>query len=446
VKTVTAAHRDTPLAPLERIRLARKAGRFDDCRQIIADEAKRQGVFGNLGKMPADLLYEYALLMAAMEQYQAAHDALFLVAGMVPKEPKVWRSLGLAQEILGDFRGAFIAYKTGVDACNETRYEDESRLWIGYGAAMFRMGRASEGEEAWRKSLRKPASSAEAIYQRAQIKFALGRYTEDAWQDYEARKDLSGYTDGLSARGGVPNLPEWDGKSEGRVLCVMSQGAGDVIQFSRYLDFVDQCSRVTPIMLCGEPLKRFIPFGQPLMPNMEDYCQFVMHVDSAPLLLGLSTPIPPAKLPFPNLDREWHWRRPQNAKPRVGVCWKGSPKHLNDKDRSCPFDFRPALQDERWELVSLTNGHDFAPKDYQETAELMRTLDAVVTVDTSIVHVAGTLGVPTICMVPSSPEWRWGLRGGVSVWYPSVQMLRRRDVYAWTEVLGRAKDQLARML
>jgi len=83
---------------------------------------------------------------------------------------------------------------------------------------------------------------------------------------------------------------------------------------------------------------------------------------------------------------------------------------LNNKDRSSPIDFREAFQDERWEIVSLQVGCNFAPKDYLETAELMRTLDSVVTIDTSVAHVAGTLGVPTILIPPASPEWRWGLK------------------------------------
>lgn len=137
---------------------------------------------------------------------------------------------------------------------------------------------------------------------------------------------------------------------------------------------------------------------------------------------------------------------PYDRKPRIGVCWKGSPKHLNDKDRSSPVDFRPVFQDEKWELVSLTAGHDFQPKDYQETAELMRTLDCVVTVDTSVVHVAGTLGVPTLLIPPACPEWRWGLRDGQSPWYPSVTMYRRKHVHDWPEVLGRVGQTLSEML
>lgn len=434
MKTYTPQHRDLGLSPLERIREARKAGRIGEAQSLITDEAKRQGVFGNLGRMPADLLYEWALLQSAPEHYAVAVDALTLVAGMVPNEPKVWRSLGLAQEIVGDYRGAFIAYKTGVDLCREVRYDDESRLWIGYGAQLFRVGRASEGEEIWRKALRKPASSPEAIYQRAQIKFALGKWTLDAWEDYEARKQMSGYDDGIKARGGMPKLPEWDGKSEGRVCCTMSQGAGDVIQFARYLTAVAQQSGTAPDLAGGEPLEAFLKSFDRGIVFSWDGPEFVAHLDSMPLLLRRPEPIPP--------HCTNPWRRPQNPKPRIGVCWKGSSKHLNDKDRSSPLDPRPMLQDERWELVNLQTGEGFNPKDYLETAEFMRTLDAVVTVDTSVVHVAGTLGVPTVLIPPSCPEWRWGLRSGATPWYPSVQQLRRTDVWAWDDAWRRAEQKL----
>jgi ADP-heptose:LPS heptosyltransferase len=104
------------------------------------------------------------------------------------------------------------------------------------------------------------------------------------------------------------------------------------------------------------------------------------------------------------------------------------------------------------EWINLTYGEDgFTPKDFLETARIMETLDAVVTTDTSVVHMAGTLGIPTLMIPASNPEWRWGVprEGEIvakSVWYPSVTLVRRKHTNAWPEALETVERLLSKML
>jgi hypothetical protein len=170
-------------------------------------------------------------------------------------------------------------------------------------------------------------------------------------------------------------------------------------------------------------------------PDKADYC---VDIESLPLVLGMPEPIAP-HCPAP-------WERPKNAMPRIGVCWQGASQHLNDRDRSCPFDPRPRLASKQWDLVSLQVGHGFQPKDYGATAAVLRGLAAVVSVDTSAVHVAGTLGVPTVLIPPAAPEWRWGVTGETTAWYPSVRVVRRRDVFDWGHAWAQATTTLEGML
>lgn len=414
---------------LDAIKEARKAGRLEECEALIRAEIQRNG--GHVSSLITDQL---ALLHMAAYRWEQARDLFALIASKFPDQALVWRNIGQCSEIMGDYQTARDAYREAVQCFNATPGPDSARAWFGLGAQLFRLGMPEIGEAWWREGLTKDATSADARYQRSQVLLALGQY-EEGWREFESRKGLRGYHDGIAARGGMPNLPEWDGKSQGRVLCIMSQGAGDVIQFSRYLmDIEMESGGNWPQLECGEPLRRFFRNF-----DMPDPCDFVMHLDSAPLILRAPTPIPPSWQPSA-------WGRPLGPKPRVGICWKGSDKHLNDKDRSCPYDPRPVIASDKWELVSLQVGDGFAPKDYQETAGVMRTLDAVLTVDTSVVHVAGTLGVPTVCIPPAAPEWRWGLRGERSEWYPSVRLVRRTDVYSWPEAWDRAKRTLEGML
>lgn len=433
MKTYTTQHRDAPVSPIDAIKSARQAGKLDEAQRLITAEIKKAG-----GKVSSLLTDQLALLHMAAYNWTEARDLFLLIASKFPDQPLVWRNIGQCSEIMGEYEVAREAFRESVRCFQATPGPDSARAWFGLGNQLFRLGMPDVGESWWREGLTQDCSSADAIYQRSMVKLALGMYA-DGWRDFEARKQLRGYHDGIAARGGVPNLPEWDGEQYGLVRCVMSQGAGDVIQFARYLPLVMERACSTPLVDAGAPLAGFIDAETRAWTTDGDVpAQFTMHLDSAPLLLRRPEPIPP--------HCANPWRRPNNPIPRIGICWKGSDKHLNDKDRSSPGDPRPLLASDRWELVSLQVGHDFAPRDYQETAEVMRTLDAVVTVDTSVVHVAGTLGVPTVCIPPAAPEWRWGVRGERSEWYPSVRLVRRTDVYSWPEAWNRAKRTLEGML
>lgn len=432
MKTYTQRHRDG-VDPIGLIRDARKSGNLVEAQRLIHEAVRKAD-----GKVSSVLADQMALLQMAGEHWEPARDIFLLIAAKFPDQANVWRNAAQCSEILGEYEAAKECYRKAVEAfASSPNKTDEARAYFGYGSQLFRLGDPVNGEHWWRLGLEKDVTSVDGKYQRSQILLALGDY-ENGWREYEVRKQLRGYTDGLNARGGVPNLPEWDGKRMGQVHLMMSQGAGDVIQFARYIPEIVRRSQNKVHLEAGEPLRRFLPYER-MGPS-----DFVMHLDSAPLLLGMAEPIGPAV-------RFDDWRPPENERPRIGVCWKGSPKHLNDKDRSCPFNFTDNLRDHRWDLISLTNGVSFAPRDYRETAELMRTLDAVVTIDSSVLHVAGTLGVPTIAIPPACPEWRWGLpnpkgEAQSTPWYPSVTLIHRRDVYDWSATLDRAKQRLTEML
>lgn len=432
MKTYTPEYRDQPRTAIDLIRDARKQGRLADAQRLLQQEIMRNG-----GKVSSTLADQQALIFMAAEKWGEARDIFLLIVSnpIFGDQSGVWRNIAQCSEIIGDYEVARHAYLKSIKAHGMRRQADEARPYFGYGSCLFRLGEPELGEKFWRTGLTKRCDTHDAIYQRSQVKLAFGMY-EEGWEDYESRKELVGYQRGVDARTkGYVLPPAWNGgaRQKGIVICVAGQGAGDVIQFSRYLPMVEARTEFRPHLMAGEPLREFL--GYPEAGGMMS-----AHLDSLPFLLGHHEPIPPQ-----GVARPWARLR-TNPKPRIGVCWKGSPKHLNDKDRSCPFDFRPVLRSEQWELVSLQEGHDFHPKDYQETAEVMRGLDAVLTVDTSVVHVAGTLGVPTILIPPASPEWRWGVHGDTTPWYPSVTIVRRKKVHDWPEVLGRAYKKLEEVL
>jgi ADP-heptose:LPS heptosyltransferase len=82
--------------------------------------------------------------------------------------------------------------------------------------------------------------------------------------------------------------------------------------------------------------------------------------------------------------------------------------------------------------------------DFADTAALLKQLDALVCVDTAVAHLAGTLGLPTILLLPHCPDWRWGAMGESTSWYPSMRLVRQTRAGVWDDALSRAKELLER--
>jgi hypothetical protein len=185
---------------------------------------------------------------------------------------------------------------------------------------------------------------------------------------------------------------------------------------------------------------------------------------SLPLAFGTTlATIPPASClpPLPAARvQAWGKRLGAHDRLRVGLVWSGNPKQGNDRNRSMPLamfaplldldatfaslqkDVRPgdaAFLKTRHEIVDLTA--DVA--DFVDTAALVENLDLVVTVCTSVAHLAGTLGRPTWVVLPYVGDWRWLTGRSDSPWYPSVRLFRQDTTRDYAGVVARLRTELA---
>jgi hypothetical protein len=153
---------------------------------------------------------------------------------------------------------------------------------------------------------------------------------------------------------------------------------------------------------------------------------------------------------------------PKGEKFRVGISWTGGQKAGRVQTRSVPLPWWPSILNNQCEFVSLQytdcdaelevmakQGYDIKTfpevkaEDYYETAKLVMSCDLIITVCTSVVHLAGALGVPCWVMVPSRPAWRYGVSGPMP-WYRSVRLYRQRD--SWMPVVERVGFDLSELL
>jgi len=292
----------------------------------------------------------------------------------------------------------------------------------------------------------------------------LGRWDE-GWKEYEWRWKLK-------RRARTPLAPPWDGSPLGEhtLLLFSELGLGDNIQMLRYLPPVLQrVSDATRILLaCPEPLRRLfsrlprvqlVQAGDPVVK-----IDYELPLCSLPRIFGTRPDtVPPVfnDLFVPERSsaadalREW-------PKPRIGLVWAGNPEHLNDANRSMAFGLlHPLINETRYVFVSLQKGAgeaeldrtpparavlDLAPElaDMADTAAAIAELDLVISVDTGVAHLAGTLNKPVWLMLPFASEWRWLRETESTPWYPSMRIFRQRRRGDWPELVARMRAELGR--
>jgi hypothetical protein len=264
--------------------------------------------------------------------------------------------------------------------------------------------------------------------------------------------------------------PLWlgDAPLENRILLIHAeQGFGDVLQFCRYVPIVEkfgakiimEAPKILTSTLSTLPGNfTIIEAGQPL-PNFDLHCPMM----SLPLAVQTTLETIPASIPYlfvsPSQRAIWTKKLGIKTKPRIGLSWSGQPDHKNDHHRSMPLDkLRPllrtnlefhALQTEYRESdealldeLSEIQDHRHELKDFSDTAALISEMDWVISVDTSVAHLAGAMGKPLLLLLPYAPDFRWLLDRSDSPWYPTATLLRQPTLGDWESVLAEVIRQI----
>ncbi|WFU82238.1 tetratricopeptide repeat protein [Bradyrhizobium sp. CIAT3101] len=289
---------------------------------------------------------------------------------------------------------------------------------------------------------------------------------EAGWRGHQARLKLS------SARHPQFQRPMWLGEDDiaGKTILVAAdEGLGDTIHFVRYVPMLaERGARV--ILVVQDPLHRLMSTlsGASLcIPRsaMGTLPAFDLHCPISSLPLAFKTRIdtipsgPYLPAPPDSLVQAWENRLGPRTRLRVGLVWSGDPHHVNDETRSIPLRTLTGILDVDASFVSLQKAprpHDAAVlrersdivdltadlTDFTDTAALISCLDLVITVDTSVAHLAGALGRPTWILLPWTPDYRWLLDRADSPWYPSVRLFRQTETRDYESVLDRVREEL----
>jgi glycosyltransferase involved in cell wall biosynthesis len=326
-----------------------------------------------------------------------------------------------------------------------------------------------------RRALALRPADADRHWRLAWALMLLGRFAE-AWPHFDRRHEALGLRQ-------PHDKPRWDGRpvTGFRLLVLDEQGAGDTIQAARYLPLIPR-GEGGRVIFAGKPSVLPLLRDVPGLEGTYDWTGTLPPSEmwaplwSLPGLLGLRAPEqvpPPGDWLTVEAERREAWRAavrgglPSSgtADRVVGLCWRGNADFPDDDIRSPGLaPLLPLLDIPGIRFVSLQVGPgraepaalgvadriadiggmiETAGANYRDTAAAVRACDLVISSCTSVVHVAGTLGVETWLMLSSRPDWRWMLSRTDSPWYPSMTLFRQDTRGDWDGLVRRMAERLA---
>ncbi len=323
-----------------------------------------------------------------------------------------------------------------------------------------------EAIQSYDQAIRLNPDFIEASWNKALMKLLLGEYAE-GWQLYE-----SGWKGDEPFRGQPRIYPQplWLGDESiaGKTLLLHAeQGLGDTIQFCRYaLMAKDEGAKVVlavqpslvPLLQTLDTDITVIDLGQPLPP-------FDLHCPLMSLPLAFKTTLEtipkntPYLFPLPQYQKKWRGKIGHSGVPTIGIVWSGTPKDENDHNRSIPFDLLNPLLGMPFEFHCLQKELSFVDKvklsaypnvhihaaeigSFADTAALVSDMDLVISVDTSVAHLAGAMDKTVWVLLPFAPDFRWLLERQDSPWYPSARLYRQPAISAWPAVIKQVCEEL----
>lgn len=418
----------------------------------------------------------HADALRACGHYEASLSSYNTALSLEPDRADIYNNRGLLlhywgkhYDALADFQSATQLDPGHADAhCNR-------------GMALEALGRRAEALSDYGAALAHAPHHAAAHFNRALCNLTLGHYRE-GWREHEWRWQ----TEQLKASKLDSDKPRWSGSESlqgRRILVHAEQGLGDSLQFCRYLPMVAERG-ATLIVQVHAPL-------MPLIRSMNGVSLVIAQGEAPPLGFDFHCPFMSLPLAFdstletvpceprylsPSKEKSVYWRGRVGAKhlPRIGLVWAAAPHASRAVQRplaerksiplqkfaalnSCMAAFfslqkgEPAvsqlreLEAARWNGPAIAD-HTAELHDFEDTAALIDQLDLVISVDTSVAHLAGALGKPVWLLNRFDTDWRWMIGRDDSPWYPTMKIFRQPAEGDWEAVIARVHGELQRFI
>lgn len=428
-------------------RYTRAIGCYERALEIDAEALAAQHNLGNA------LLHE--------RDYVRAEECFRAVLEAEPERPELYNSLGNALRQQHRDLEAEACYGKAVSL-----KPDFAAAHINLANTLLQLGRMEEIKQHYQRGLELEPASPGGQYNYALLLLREGNYPE-GWLRHEWRWD---FHELHQRRRNFPQ-PQWRGSdlNGATILLHAEQGLGDTLQLVRYVPLVaarggrvilEVQPRLQRLLANVEGVECIIARGDAL-PEFAYHCPLM----SLPLAFRTTVETIPSAVPYVHADPgliadAWQRYPRQDGRPRVGLAWAGNPKYKGDQQRSMTLEqLAPLAEIENAVFYSLQFGagaeqiaatSDRLPvvdtasqhADFAETAAVAATLDLVISVDTSIAHLAGAMGLPVWVMLAHLADWRWMEQRSDNPWYPTTRLFRQPSPGDWTSVVANLRDAL----
>jgi tetratricopeptide (TPR) repeat protein len=405
-------------------------------------------------------LYNRGNLLLGQRRLADAKADFDSVLRLRPDFAAALNNRGNVQRLLGDHAQALADYRRAAVLA-----PGEVEILGNLGTALHSLNRHHDALAVLDRAIALAPNHALAHYNAALVLLHLGGFRR-GFAEYEWRWG----TPFFAPQRRHFTAPLWRGEDvTGRtILLHAEQGFGDTIQFLRYAPRVaERGARVIVEVPCElvdlarsvSGVAEVIRRGDPV-----PLCDVQCPLMSLPLAFGTELTTVPAQIPYLAAPADrialWRGRIPRDGRRGIGLVWSGRPSHDNDAARSIPFallapllaardrqfislqpDVRESDRDAVAKSPLIALAHPFA--DFADTAAVIALLDAVVTVDTSVAHLAGALGKPVFILLPWASDFRWLLDRADTPWYPTARLLRQPVPGYWASVIAQAARDIA---
>jgi tetratricopeptide (TPR) repeat protein len=344
----------------------------------------------------------------------------------------------------------------------------DADTWTQLGLSLTALGRSEAAVSALREALALEPERVDANCGLGMALLRLGHLAEGLRFSEHRQKNA-----GEIPRFGVK---PWRGEplDKAHLMVFPEQGLGDTIQFARFVPALRRrAARVT--FLVPRPLVRLLNNGTELAAQPTTHpgfggCDYQTLVMSLPHLLGTGTDAGVGALPllFPEPDRVRRWAARLPTGRKVGLAWQGNPRYAGEPWRSMPFlHFEPLISElgpditwislqkyvgreqlldaslgARVRVLDLADEIDDQGHAFVDSLAILSLLDAFVTTDTALAHVAGSAGIRSWLLLSHVADWRWGVERECSPWYPSVKLIRQASWGDWAGVIERLRARM----
>jgi len=420
--------------------------------EVLQDAPEKLEAMTNLG-----------IAYMVTDDITAAEEQFKKLIKLYPKDSEPYQNLANLYSKMNRYEEAIKNYETAL----ELQPAFPNAL-VNYSVTLRKVNRVEETIGLLNKAIEHRPELPEAHWNLSLSHLLLGDL-ENGFEKYEWR--WKGAVKELTPR----KLPGsiWDGKESltGKTVFIHSeQGLGDHIQYLRFFPLLGQMGAKV-IAEFPEPLldfaKKFstsinwIKRGAHKFPKYDIYCPMM----SLPHRLGINLQNLTGAESYKNIEipstRIHHFKKKiaDNNKLNVGLVWAGNPKHHNDQNRSMgidalgesilklPANYISLMKEISAETKSLMDSFDIQDfheelEDFMDTSALVKNMDLVITVDTSVAHLAAALGKKVWILIPYAPDWRWLLKGDASPWYPNVTLFRQPKPHDWMGALTKVENAL----